>query len=263
FPDASTAQPLFCVCCSAGVASSSTRRLSPPSRASAYGCLQRAAFFTQSAPSFMCTRVCGFRTPSGISSLCWRQSAIIWRCSRPCRGDDGRRVSRAQRSMSSALLRLVLRSAQAPSFPRTQASRSARLEGRGGLMLRDARACRFACAGRRWQARAPQHEAERGLRWFGLHTLCAAMLCAAALALSCAAVKAQAQHWPSRPVKIIAPFAAGGAADTLGRVIAEHLSNAFQLQFSVENRGGGGGAGGPPSRGAGRPAWPTTLSPRI
>ena len=67
-------------------------------------------------------------------------------------------------------------------------------------------------------------------------------LCAAALALGCTAIDhAQAQHWPNRPVKIIALFAAGGAADTLGRVIAEHLSTAFQQQVYVENRGGAGG----------------------
>jgi tripartite-type tricarboxylate transporter receptor subunit TctC len=42
-------------------------------------------------------------------------------------------------------------------------------------------------------------------------------------------------------VKIIAPFAAGGAADTLGRIIADHLSGAFHEQFYIENRGGAGG----------------------
>jgi tripartite-type tricarboxylate transporter receptor subunit TctC len=71
------------------------------------------------------------------------------------------------------------------------------------------------------------------------------VLCAAALALGSLTIdQAQAQHWPNRPVKIIAPFAAGGAADTLGRVIAEHLSTAFQQQFYIENRGGAGGAVG-------------------
>jgi tripartite-type tricarboxylate transporter receptor subunit TctC len=53
--------------------------------------------------------------------------------------------------------------------------------------------------------------------------------------------QAQAQNWPSRPVKIIAPFAAGGTADTLGRLIADHLSAAFGQQFFIENRGGAGG----------------------
>jgi tripartite-type tricarboxylate transporter receptor subunit TctC len=56
-----------------------------------------------------------------------------------------------------------------------------------------------------------------------------------------AGVPAHAQSWPSRPVRIIAPFAAGGAADTLGRVIAEQLSTAFHQQFFIENRGGAGG----------------------
>src|SRR5882724_1813246 len=52
---------------------------------------------------------------------------------------------------------------------------------------------------------------------------------------------AQAQNWPTRPVKIVAPFAPGGAADTLGRLIADPLSNVFHQQFYVENRGGAGG----------------------
>ena len=49
------------------------------------------------------------------------------------------------------------------------------------------------------------------------------------------------EDWPSRPVRIIAPFAPGGTADTLGRIAAEHLSEALHQQFYVENRGGGGG----------------------
>ena len=62
-----------------------------------------------------------------------------------------------------------------------------------------------------------------------------------AVALLVLASDAQAQSWPNRPVKIIAPFAAGGAADTLGRIIADHLSTAFHQQFFIENRGGAGG----------------------
>jgi tripartite-type tricarboxylate transporter receptor subunit TctC len=70
------------------------------------------------------------------------------------------------------------------------------------------------------------------------------LLAAAALLLdldSAAQAQAQSQAWPHRPVRIIAPFAAGGAADTLGRIIAEQLSTAFHQQFFVENRGGAGG----------------------
>ena len=52
---------------------------------------------------------------------------------------------------------------------------------------------------------------------------------------------AEAQAWPTKPVKIVAPFAPGGAADTLGRIIAEPLSSLFHQQFYVENRAGAGG----------------------
>src|SRR3981081_4762858 len=69
-----------------------------------------------------------------------------------------------------------------------------------------------------------------------------AITTAALTCLVCAS--AQAQDWPNRPVKIIAPFAAGGAADTLGRIIADHLSTAFRQQFFIENRGGAGGVVG-------------------
>jgi tripartite-type tricarboxylate transporter receptor subunit TctC len=61
-------------------------------------------------------------------------------------------------------------------------------------------------------------------------------------ALACAlAPAARAQQWPTKPVRIIAPFAAGGAADTLGRIIADQLTQSFHQQFYVENRGGAGG----------------------
>jgi tripartite-type tricarboxylate transporter receptor subunit TctC len=50
-----------------------------------------------------------------------------------------------------------------------------------------------------------------------------------------------AADWPARPVRVIVPFAAGGAADTLGRLYAEALSAAFGKQFVIENRTGGGG----------------------
>jgi tripartite-type tricarboxylate transporter receptor subunit TctC len=47
--------------------------------------------------------------------------------------------------------------------------------------------------------------------------------------------------WPAKPVRIVVPFAPGGAADTAGRLYAEALSAAFRKQFIVENRAGGGG----------------------
>jgi len=59
-------------------------------------------------------------------------------------------------------------------------------------------------------------------------------------ALSCAA-PTRADEWPSRPVRIVCTFAAGGAADILSRIVAEHLSSVFHQQFFVETRAGAAG----------------------
>src|SRR6202046_39765 len=61
----------------------------------------------------------------------------------------------------------------------------------------------------------------------------------AMLALSCPA--AGADEWPERPVRIVVPFSAGGAADTFGRFYADALSTAFGRQIYVENKVGAGG----------------------
>jgi tripartite-type tricarboxylate transporter receptor subunit TctC len=63
----------------------------------------------------------------------------------------------------------------------------------------------------------------------------------AAVAALTAATPAMADDWPSRPVRVISTFAAGGTADILARVVAEHLSTAFKQQFFVEVRAGAGG----------------------
>jgi len=52
---------------------------------------------------------------------------------------------------------------------------------------------------------------------------------------------AQAQSWPDRPVKLILPYAPGGATDLIGRPWAEKLTQAFGQQFVIENRGGAAG----------------------
>ena len=54
------------------------------------------------------------------------------------------------------------------------------------------------------------------------------------------AARAQAA-WPTRPVRYINPYPAGGATDTLSRLFCVRMSEVTGQQFVVENRGGGGG----------------------
>ena len=53
---------------------------------------------------------------------------------------------------------------------------------------------------------------------------------------------AHAENWPLRPVKIVAPYAAGGNSDAIARIVAQRLSETLGQAFIVENRVGANGA---------------------
>jgi tripartite-type tricarboxylate transporter receptor subunit TctC len=60
-------------------------------------------------------------------------------------------------------------------------------------------------------------------------------------ALLSAAGSAAAQVYPTRPVTVVVPFAAGGGNDILARLLAQHMGQALGQQFVIENRAGAAG----------------------
>ena len=62
-----------------------------------------------------------------------------------------------------------------------------------------------------------------------------------ALLLLASAAHAQ---WPSKPVRFVVPFPAGGSTDVVGRILAEHLRQGLGQPFVIDNRAGAGGTAG-------------------
>jgi tripartite-type tricarboxylate transporter receptor subunit TctC len=74
--------------------------------------------------------------------------------------------------------------------------------------------------------------------------LSAALAMATTISSSAILDTAHAQDWPSKPVRVVVPFPAGGSTDRMTRLVAEELTKVFKQQFVVENRPGAGGAVG-------------------
>ena len=73
-------------------------------------------------------------------------------------------------------------------------------------------------------------------RWLALALLCTSTL------------RTQAQTpYPQKPVRIVVPFAPGGASDILARALSTKLSESMSQSFIVENRPGAGGTLGAPT----------------
>ncbi len=66
-------------------------------------------------------------------------------------------------------------------------------------------------------------------------------LALAVFVVSLAASQALAQNYPTRPIRLIAPFPAGGLADVLARLVGDEMSKALGQPVIIENRTGAGG----------------------
>jgi tripartite-type tricarboxylate transporter receptor subunit TctC len=81
-----------------------------------------------------------------------------------------------------------------------------------------------------------------------------------AMALVAGVVPARAQDYPSRPITVIVPFAAGGASDVVARIVTKQMSGILGQPIIIENIGGAGGAIGSARAAAAAPDGYTLLA---
>src|SRR5690349_438850 len=80
----------------------------------------------------------------------------------------------------------------------------------------------------------------RGRSVVRIYTYCAVWAAALVMAIT-PAVGAQSSDYPSRPIRLLVPFAPGGGADALARIVTPKLSESMGQQWVVDNRGGAAG----------------------
>ena len=92
-----------------------------------------------------------------------------------------------------------------------------------------------------------------------MHFISRRSAAAATLILACAPAAMAQSSWPSRPIKIMVPFAAGGTSDILARLLAEKLAVSLNTPVLVDNKPGAGGVVGADAVAKARPNGYTLL----
>ena len=77
---------------------------------------------------------------------------------------------------------------------------------------------------------------------FARHLTAQRQTCRDAAPSRCSPRRRAAQDYPSRPITLIVPYAAGGGNDVMARIVAEQMSKSLGQQIVIENKGGAGGS---------------------